>query len=616
MPNKIIAKLTLSLLFILFIVCASIYAVIVMRGEPKLIDAQVGASEQSALAITRQLIIKLAEIEGRAAGIAVLGAKLPPDADLIKPAIEQTLSGGEDSTIAGGGLWPEPYTFTPGTSQASLYWARTSVGKFSFSDEYNAPEMELYQSTGWYKDGQSAKSNKCVWSDTYVDPVTKALMTTCSVGYSRNGVFSGVATIDLTLSDLADFLKLNGGITGGYAFAIDRSGRVLFLPKVSPGERADHSEDMTSNYPWFWKVLEWGGKGEDSISTMLVEDEQTFGSAAYVSLIRVADTGWIIGLVTPERTMTMIAAQLRNDMLLILIPLLIILFGILWLTGRSVLRLIGETTQQVRHLGSHENGGLLPIDRDDEVGELRTAVNDYARRLQGMLENITSESVLLQKHAETVADLSTMMAERAERQRQDNTMLATAVTQMAASALEVARNTTDCSETAQDSLKSARASQSQVERNGETIGSLRSDISQVAAAISQLGVDIESVSHVLDVIKSISAQTNLLALNAAIEAARAGEQGRGFAVVADEVRTLAGRTQSSADQIHNMITELRQASDIAVSTMVAGETSTQLANEQAGALMVSIEGTITGFDAIVRRAQQIAVAAQEQSHVT
>ncbi|NWA28170.1 methyl-accepting chemotaxis protein [Pseudomonas gingeri] len=617
-PKTIIARFTLSLGFILLVIATLICSVIIFRGEPKLVTAQVQASEQSALAISRQLSIKLSEIEGRTAAIADLGSSLPLDEALAKSTLIKIIDGDGDVAVAGGGLWPEPNAFTPGIELNSLYWARSDQGKLMFSDENNGPGMTPYQDADWYKQGRTAAPGKCGWSDAYIDPVSKVLMTTCSVAYSRNNKFSGVATIDLTLSGLAEFLNANGNVTGGYAFAIDRSGNVLSLPGVQPGTHAEGAPDLLAKYPWFGDVLRWGRNADAHPGTILVSREKSFNTAAYVSLVRIADTGWVIGLVTPEHKMTAIASQLSSDVLIALIPVLVILFGLIWVAGRSLLRLIGETTNQIKSLGKERNPGTgkLEIDREDEIGLLRHAVNDYAGRLQGMLDSIARESAMLQGQADAVTNLSVVMAERAEQQRQDNTMLATAVTEMASSALEVAKNTSDCSDTAEDFLNNARLSQSYVKQNGKTIDSLSSDISGVAASITQLGSDIESVSGVLDVIKSISSQTNLLALNAAIEAARAGELGRGFAVVADEVRALAGRTQASADQIQSMISELRQASMTAVSTMVAGESRTQMVAEQAGTLNNSIEGTITGFDDIVRRARQIAVAAQEQSCVT
>ncbi|WP_420849624.1 methyl-accepting chemotaxis protein [Pseudomonas rhizoryzae] len=328
-------------------------------------------------------------------------------------------------------------------------------------------------------------------------------------------------------------------------------------------------------------------------------------------------TGWQVGLVTPAAQVTGLATRLTSQMLLLLLPLLAVLLGVAWLAGRRLLAQLGETTLQIERLGQDgANAAELEISRADEIGQLRVAVNRYAGSLREMLRRIAADASLLQGQATELAQLSHGLADRAEKQREDNTLLATAITEMSASAGEVAHNTTDCSDVARDSLATVQSGQRQMERNTHSMQGLADEIGSAALAITRLGEDIERVGGVLDVIKSISQQTNLLALNAAIEAARAGEQGRGFAVVADEVRTLAGRTQASANEIQEMIAGLRQASAAAVATMQAGVRRTEVVVHEAATVAETLKGTEGSFDGIVQRAQQIAVAAQEQSHVT
>jgi methyl-accepting chemotaxis protein len=187
--------------------------------------------------------------------------------------------------------------------------------------------------------------------------------------------------------------------------------------------------------------------------------------------------------------------------------------------------------------------------------------------------------------------------------------------EMSATVQEVARNAVEAAEAAKEADNTFHQGKQVIDRVIEAIGELANEVEKAANVIQQLEAESMNIGSVLDVIKSIAEQTNLLALNAAIEAARAGEQGRGFAVVADEVRTLAGRTQQSTQEIEEMISKLQSGANNAVKVMETGKDMTKVGVDQAAAAGEALLTINTAVERITGMNTQIASAAEEQSSV-
>lgn len=287
-----------------------------------------------------------------------------------------------------------------------------------------------------------------------------------------------------------------------------------------------------------------------------------------------------------------------------------------WLITRSIinpLQRLASTAKEVEeHARLYLRSGLTS---DDELGTVGRAVDDLLSSFERTILSIKSAADQLTQSSHYLAENSTNTNTSVANQQRETDMVATAMTEMASTAQEISRSAADTATGADRANKQSISGQGIVDNTIENINALAQEIRQSAVVIEKVSSDSEEIGRILDVIGGIAEQTNLLALNAAIEAARAGEQGRGFAVVADEVRTLASRTNESTQEIKEMIDSLQNGSKTAVQAMVKSQQQAdQTVNiaKDAGTALTEITLAVSQINDM---AAQIATAAEQQTTV-
>ena len=255
----------------------------------------------------------------------------------------------------------------------------------------------------------------------------------------------------------------------------------------------------------------------------------------------------------------------------------------------------------------------LPDNEGDEIGELRKSFNRYIGELRDTIKMLADDVKNLSQVASELEGASNEQNENTNTQLQESVLVSNAMNEMTASAREVATITGGAANAAENADDAANNGQLVVSQTVESINSLAEEVENTASVISTLQSNSDNIGQVLDVIRGVAEQTNLLALNAAIEAARAGEQGRGFAVVADEVRTLASRTQESTEEIQQIIHQLQSDSAHAVQAMEKGRSKAQDSVAQAAKAGDSLKEITDAVSTIRDMNSQIASAAEEQT---
>ncbi|GAB1051998.1 MAG: methyl-accepting chemotaxis protein [Shewanella algae] len=418
--------------------------------------------------------------------------------------------------------------------------------------------------------------------------------------------------------------------SAGYFFVYDGKGKNLFhalLPKL------EGTDQIGMTDPKGTKIIVGllnAARSGDGILTYYYQKPGTnelvekIGYAAMVP-----GTDWIIGTGAYVDDIEASVAEYRQtaleDMEGKLWLTLMIVIVITLITATLILFAAQRTVTPIRNMLDNLNdiaqgeGDLtkrLQVHGEDEIAQLGQAFNRFVDKLQHIIRDVTTATHEVQDASGSIHAQTQAIAAQLANHNNETDQVVTAITEMSSTAQEVAMNTTQVAEATHVASDEVAKAQECVDTSLTEISTLMAEINSAADHIQSLNEQSQKINSVLSVIGGIAEQTNLLALNAAIEAARAGEQGRGFAVVADEVRSLASRTQASTLEINEMLSELHRLVSQAVSAMEESQQSCHRSVESSKLISESLGAVTSSVTSINDMSTQIATAATEQSSVT
>ncbi|ENP8455508.1 methyl-accepting chemotaxis protein [Photobacterium damselae] len=353
-------------------------------------------------------------------------------------------------------------------------------------------------------------------------------------------------------------------------------------------------------------------RGKIEIADLDLAGQENLVASSYIPTMN-----WYVIAQLPKHEAFASLNHARNQ---ILIWTVIIALGFtalaIWLAS-SITRPIARLAEMFKDLGEGE-GDLrhrLDIQGNDEIAQLSQGFNGFISKIHNSVKEVAETGNALRHASQSVAEQAQTTLDNSQSQRDRTIQVVTAINEMGATVNEIAGNAAQAADATHLAETEAQSGQQVVGQARETISQLSHDVAQVSEVIESLAHNTQAIGSILDVIRGISEQTNLLALNAAIEAARAGEQGRGFAVVADEVRSLASRTAASTDEIQTMINRLQQEASNAVAAIEQSRLLSSngvSASDEASSALISIAERIT---LIADMNTQVATATEEQSTV-
>ncbi|WP_332400723.1 methyl-accepting chemotaxis protein [Vibrio metschnikovii] len=486
-----------------------------------------------------------------------------------------------------------------GTEQGSMH---RSIPERGASDTSYDPRTR-----GWYRDAKA--QNRQILSNVYADAITRQLMVTIAEPISRNGRLFGVIGADVLIEQLVkDVIAIDAGAKSSALLVNGNTGNIiahrnadLILKPLNT-----YSSNLTM------AVI------NQSIKDNQVQEVKVGGVDKFFFFAKVPGTEWLLGIELDKSVELATMSSLMRQLIItavIITGLVAVLVA--WLVG-FLFRDLNRVSSALAEIAEGDADLTQRIEPryQDEVGALANNFNKFVNNMHSMITRLQDVSRGLNLQAESTAEQAHERSLRITVQQDEINMVATAINEMAAATQEIASNADNTAATALDTVKISQHGAEQVEHTQASIGNLSKEVLVAKGVIENLNQHAQNINAILSAIQGIAEQTNLLALNAAIEAARAGEQGRGFAVVADEVRVLSQRTHDSTQEIQKTIETLQKTTAQAVGIMNDSSKLSESSVEDANVAAQSLAQISASVGTISDMATQIATAAEEQASVT